>query len=165
MKKLILAAILAASLITAEAQTVSYFGALTGGTNQQAAASTNTLYSTVYATNVVSGVSTTIVASVSSTAAATVLSSHIITIQPEYALTGAGTGTSTFRIDSSVDNAVWNLGVTNLAVAANGTNVTSAGFNIDTGGALFWRVGTVANTNASLIMTNIACPFGKRPGL
>lgn len=148
-----------------EAQTVSYFGTLTGGTNAVAAASTNTYYQVVFTTNVVSGVSTTIVSSVSSSALGpAIMNSRYISVQPEFSLmSGIGGATSnvTFRIDGSVDGAIWNIGVSNITVAAS-TGTNNVGYAIiDTGGAIFWRVGIIGNTNF-FILTNVACPFGKK---
>lgn len=176
MKKIILTlALIGLSAVASQAQSVVYAGGLTGGTNNVAATSTNTYYATVLSTNVSSTYSngvttytTNVVSSVQNAAGFTVPGSRFVTIQPEYSMLNggnAGTSNAVFRIDNSVDAVVWNNGVTNLAVtASNGTNVNTATFVVDTGGANYWRCGAVYNTNGA-VLTNISVPIGKKNGL
>ena len=142
LKKLISgAALIGLSVVTSEAQSALYAGALNGGTNQVPALATNSF------------------------ANVTILRARWVTFQPECAmLNGASTSTSNvvFSVQNSTENNIWNT-YSNYVVTPNGTNVTGPCFPIDTGGSVFWRV-QIQNTN-NVVLTNVALPFGKRDGL
>jgi hypothetical protein len=167
MKKLILsAALLALAVFTCNAQNVGYAGNLTGGTNNVSAASTNTYYYNVIVTNVVAGVSTNYVTNVVNQASWVVKDARTISIQPTFALNAAGTTAVPITFDNSVDGASWNKGVTNMSITPAGATYVTGILTLDTGGVMFWRVGTVADLTANTgAITNLAVAIGKRTGL
>ena len=143
MKKLLLivAALIAVSIVTSEAQIVTYAGTLTGGTNN-IAASSNQVMTNVFTTQY----------------------SRMVSIEPVFSLMAAGTSINAIRIDNSLDGANWNIGAACIYITANGTTPVNQITNIDTGGITFWRVGAITNLNAA-IMTNIAVVIGKKNGM
>ncbi|MDB6017677.1 MAG: hypothetical protein JWR19_2166 [Pedosphaera sp.] len=142
MKKLIIASLLIVAMALPSFAQSFKPTTLNGGTNFIAATATNTY----------TGV--TVVA----------LRSRMVTLQPSFALTGAGTSAVTFTVNGSTDGAIYTNGITRMPVTANGTNVVSGLFTIDTGGYTFISIGTGENLNAT-VATNVTVNAGMKQGL
>lgn len=136
MKKLILSAALAlATIVTVQAQSVVPT-ALNGGTNNVAAAATNT-YTVDFVLPANSGA---------------------VTLQAKAALTGAGTSALAFNVGKSVDGVAYTAW-TNVSITMSGTTTNQAILDVNPGGARFYRVTSVGNPNASAA-TNLSFTVG-----
>ena len=108
---------------------------LNGGTNNIAAASTNTIRTTSVAVNV---------------ARDTALQVTVVTAPSNVA------STNTITFDWSIDNANWMTNATNvqfITSAAYATNTTV--YNFPMGGVPYYRIGTFGNSNAAVYFTNV----------
>lgn len=115
---------------------------LTGGTNNLAATTTNA----------------------AGTGVAMVIPSRsrIVTVQLTGGLTGAGTSAVTAFLDKSIDN-VYFVNQTNFSFTAAGTATNTALYDLDTGGARFYKV-RLGNANATAL-TNVTVKAWGKEGL
>lgn len=109
--------------------------------------------------------------------------SRWVTFQPSFrlvvntngtALTNTVAATAVFTVDASADGSIWTNAYATITVVAGtndiqlATNLYTKVFttitNIDTGGAAFWRWGTVGNSSTNG-MTNLVFNTGQKTGL
>lgn len=194
MKKLLIAilaaGVFASASFTTNAQTLGTAGILNGGTNSVAQNTTNTYWSVTLSTNITqsgTNYTTNVVSTILSPAAFPMPYSHYVSIQPVFYLvyltnlfTGS-TNAGTIYFDNSLDGSHWNLNATNWSiplVSATNGNIQSVAFsnalvanviapiwNLDNGGAIYWRVSQIQNPNANTYWTNLLVNIGRRNGL
>jgi hypothetical protein len=110
-----------------------------GGTNNVAAATTNSSFATV----------------IPATRATD------IAVQPSFKLTGSGTSAVVLKFDESADNANWTANAVSISVTAAGTATVSKVSNFALGGIGYLRLSTVENPNASAV-TNLSITFAQK---
>lgn len=131
---------MAALLLAAPAAQAQYIlGAVLGGTNNVAATTTNTSFTTV----------------VQATKALD------IAIQPSFRLTGAGTSAVVIKFDESNDMLNWKVAARSISVTANGTNTVSNVANFTVGGVGYLRLSQVENPNATAV-TNLTVKYSQK---
>jgi hypothetical protein len=142
MKK-ILTSLAAVAILATVAQAQQYTAASLTVTSNIAAASTNSPASAVRA----------------------VTRNRHAAIATSFAMTGAGTPNVVFSFSRSADGTNYettpSLVITN---AANGTNTVTSITNLDLGAAGWLKLVSVANTNASTAITNLAVKVSTKPG-
>lgn len=93
----------------------------------------------------------------------TVKRAQNVAIQSTFKLTGAGTSSVVFTLDSSVDASNWVTGTHSLSVTPSGTSVVSGILKIDTGGVGYFRLSAIANPNSAAV-TNLVMKYSFKPG-
>lgn len=83
-----------------------------------------------------------------------------ISIGIAYRLDGAGVSTNDFTFDVSLDHTNWFTNAIVVPTVSNGTNLSYTIYEYHCGAIEYIRTGTIANTNASVDLTNVDVEIG-----
>ncbi len=143
--RILLSTITALALLTLGVNAGQQPTTLNGGTNNVAAASTNTYGG--------SGV------------AFATANSSVLSLQATFSCNGTNAQAVTLVLDSSNDNANWQTSTLRWPITANGTNTVTAVTNLSVGGQQVTRAHLVENPNATVAVTNLTLTGWTKSGI